>query len=115
MIKYKYGELTEGQIEEMVTLFRSKIYFLLRTIDPNTCEESGDVKPDEIFEELLNVLSGFNSLLGYPKETVLASSRLEQARTVYGQTNDFFQCRRMILAAGNDVGEFGGRCSKCQP
>lgn len=115
MIKYKYGELDEKQMGEVCTLFRSKIYFLLRALDPNTCEEYGDVKPDEIFEEVLNVLSGFNSLLGYPKEIVLASSRLEQARTVYKNTSDFFQCRRMILAAGNDVSEFGGRCCKCQP
>lgn len=103
-MKHLYGEFTDNQIFETKKYLRSSIYFLLLCVDPNTCEEHTNVDVNEIFENLLTKLGGFNHLLYYHKNVVDVMSLLKAAQDVYNQPDlDFRKYRKLILDAGAEV------------
>lgn len=102
---YEYGSFTENQIAETKHLLQKKIFFLLLIVDPNTREDYESVNVSEAFDEILRMLSGFNSLLNYPTEVVEISCKLKAALEEYskGMVFDFKAYRRLILSAGKEV------------
>ena len=101
---YKYGEFTSNQIADIKHLLQKKIFFLLLIVDPET-RENYDVNVTEAFEEVLQTLSGFNSLLNNPVEVVEISCKLSAALEEYskGIAFNYKMCRRLILGAGKEV------------
>lgn len=102
---YEYGKFTENQIAEVKRLLQKKIFFLLLIVDPQTKENYESVNVEEAFDEILRMLSGFNSLLNYPAEVVDISCKLKAALQEYskGMVYDFTAYRRLILSAGKEV------------
>ena len=102
---YEYGEFTAEQMSETKHLLQKKIFFLLIVVDPQTRENYATVNVNEAFDEILQMLAGFNSLLNYPVEVVGVSCKLKAALEEYskGAAFDFKVYRRLILGAGKEV------------
>ncbi len=102
---YEYGNFTVNQIAETKHLLQKKIFFLLLIVDPGTRENFDQVDVPDAFDEILRMLSGFNSLLNYPAEIVDISCKLKAALEEYskGAVYDFKAYRRLILSAGKEV------------
>lgn len=103
-MKYRYGEFTENQIAETKTWLRKKLFFLLCVVDPEMKDRYEHIEPDAAFENVLRFISGFNEILGYPKEIVLISSMVAAALREYQRPEyDFAVCKKLLLGAGNEV------------
>ena len=101
---YKYGEFSQTQMADMKELLRKKIFFLLLIVDPKTNAGYSNIDVDAAFVDVLNLIGGLNSLMGYPSENVVVSSLIEKAKVLYdGNEFDFRKYRKLILDAGNKV------------
>lgn len=104
MVKHKYGTFKSKQIRETKESMRKQIFFLLLLADPATKGQYPEVDIHLAFNNLMNRISGFNSLLSYPIEIVDILSILEQAQNKLNEpTFDFESYRKLVLDAGARV------------
>ena len=101
-LSHKYGSFDERQISLTKEKLRKKIYFLLLIADPSTADNY-TVDVVEAFKNVQNMLDGYNSLVGYPREVVTVASLLEKALLIYQGDFDFQKYRKLILDAGREV------------
>lgn len=99
-MKYKYGEITNKQLTLVKKKIRAKIYFALLIV-----EKKYDYDADKAIVDVLLLLSGLNELLNYPKEIIIASSLLEEARK---EIDNYKFYRKLIFDAGNEIAKIGG-------
>lgn len=101
-LTYKYGQFKSDQIHLTKEKLRKKIYFLLLIADPDTADNY-DVDVTAAFKNVQNVLDGYNSLVGYPKEVVTVASLLEKALINYQENFNFQLYRKLVLDAGREI------------
>jgi len=93
---------SDNQINESIDLLRKKIFFLLVIGDPKTKEEYKDIDVVSAFENVLNLIDGYNELLNYPRELVDVASYLTDAKNEYlNNSFNFKRYRKLILDSGN--------------
>ena len=103
-MRIRYGELPNYQIQEFKKSLRSAIFFVLLCVDPNTAAEHSDIDVNQLFDNLLLKIGGYNALMNYPKEIIEVMSLLEAARLEYNKEQfNFAVCRKLILDAGAEV------------
>lgn len=103
-MKTKYGSFTTKQMKEAKKSLRSSIFFVLLCIDPETAHEHSEIDVNQLFDNLLYKIDGFNELLMYQKELVNVMSLLQEAKLQYNREDyDFGLCRKLILDAGSEI------------
>ena len=101
-VKYKYGTFDQSQIAKQKDKLRKQIFFLLLIADPATADNY-EVDVEAAFKNIQNILDGYNSLTGYPREVVVVASLLEKALLNYQDNFNFQIYRKLILDAGREV------------
>lgn len=101
-VKYKYGTFDRSQIAKQKDKLRKQIFFLLLIADPATADNY-EVDVEAAFKNIQNILDGYNSLTGYPREVVVVASLLEKALLNYQDNFNFQIYRKLILDAGREV------------
>ena len=92
------------QISEYKIKMRKQIFFLLLIVDPDTKAEYKDVNVEEVFENVMHVFGGYNSLMHCPVPMVTVLSMLKAARDeLHSQDFNFRTYRKLILDAGSEV------------
>jgi len=101
-VKHKYGTFDQSQINKAKEKLRKQIFFLLLIADPATADNY-EVDVEAAFKNIQNILDGYNSLTGYPREVVVVASLLEKALLNYQDNFNFQIYRKLILDAGREV------------
>lgn len=97
-------DFAKNQIEEFITIIRKEIFFLLLLVDPNTNGQYPNVDVNKVFEDTLNIIMGYNELMGEPVAIVRTMSLLKRAQMNYNSEDfDFKFYRKLILDAGNEI------------
>lgn len=99
---HKYGTFKSSQINKAKEKLRKQIFFLLLIADPKTADNY-EVDVEAAFKNVQNILDGYNSLTGYPREVVVVASLLEKALLNYQDNFNFQIYRKLILDAGREV------------
>ena len=103
-MEYKYGTFTTEQIAETKVKLRKQIFFLLLLVDPDTKDKYIHINVNDAFQNILNIIDGYNELLYYPQELVTILGLLEAARMEYNSDKfDYSKYRKLVLDAGNKV------------
>lgn len=103
-MNYKYGELTNNQVEQTKKKMRNQIFFLLLIVDKKTKDDYENINVEEAFDNILTNFSGINELLLHPQEMVEIMSLLEAALLEYRKEDfSYKRYRKLILDAGNKV------------
>lgn len=71
---------TVVELKEIQKSIRGSIFFLLLCVDPKTADSYPDVDVNKIFENLLDKLDGYNTLLLYPLAIADTMSLLQQLK-----------------------------------
>lgn len=100
-MKYLYGSIPDSQVKEIQKSIRGSIFFLLLCVDPKTADSYPDVDVNKIFENLLDKLDGYNTLLLYPLAIAETMSLLQAAQNLYNSPMfKYWKYRKLILDAG---------------
>jgi hypothetical protein len=103
-MKHLYGNFSDKQIDKLIKSIRSSIFFLLVSVDPETCEDYKEVDIERNFDSIMMRLNGLNKLLVDRVELVDIMAMLQYAREEYkSQEFDFKIYRKLILDAGAEV------------
>lgn len=103
-MKYLYGELPYSQVKEIEKSIRGSIFFLLLCVDPKTSTDYPDIDVNKTFENLLDKLDGYNTLLLYPAAVAETMSLLQAAQNIYNSpTFKYWKYRKLILDAGTAI------------
>ncbi len=105
-LKFRYGDFSGLQFDEIKQKMRKQIFFLLLIADPKTSKEYKNVDVGAAIENVLQVYGSLNDLLGYPKEFVEVMVLLNAAHMEYSKGSDEFNFktyRKLILDAGSAV------------
>lgn len=99
-------EFSQNQIAETKERIRKKIFYLILYVDPETSKDYPNVDVSDAIDNVLNLVSGFNDLMGCPNEVVMAMSYLTTARRLYNSNNySWMKYRKLILDAGSEIGK----------
>ena len=97
----RYIECSEKQKDEMIEMFRKKIFFLLVCVDKKTNKDYQHVNIEEAFDSLLTELGGLNDLMSESHSLIYVMSLLSAALLEYRKNDfDFRRYRKLILDAG---------------
>lgn len=103
-MNYKYGEYSQGQIQDLKKQMRKRIFFLLLCADEQFGDKYSNIDVPFAIESLLVEFSGLNELLLYPPELVRIMSMLVSAKNEYLKEDfEYQEYRRLILGAGAEV------------
>lgn len=113
MIKHKYGDFEENQVEEYKKRLHSKIHRLLLEKDRNVelyYENNYDKNSfPKFFQAVMKEIDGLNALLFYPEELVEITSLLEAAfQETQKEHFKFQKYRSLMLNAHSLVDKIGG-------
>lgn len=103
MVKHKYGYFTDEQIEKEKIKLRKSIFWLILYTDPKTKHEYEDVDVISYQLELMERISGLNSLLDGNVDLVKVLTLLELAlQELMKQSKefDFGKYRKKVFDAG---------------
>ena len=104
MMRTKYGEFSQKQIQKTKKEIRKNVIFLLSIADPELKKEYEHIDVNAAFHSLLEELSGLTELLFCPPELVTVMSLLEAALKEYNRSEfDFGKYRKLVLDAHNLV------------
>ena len=100
-VKHKYGVFDKSQFADYKKRMQKKIFWLIIYTDPNTKEPYKDIDVVSYHKNIMEQISGFNSLLFHPSEVIDILCALESALTVLKQDEFNFKCyRKLVLDAG---------------
>ena len=70
LVEHKYGNFNESQFDEYKSRMRKKIFWLIIYTDPKTKEPYRDVDIVSYHKNIMEQISGLNSLLFHPSGVV---------------------------------------------
>jgi hypothetical protein len=95
---------SKNQKKNFKKRMRKQIYYLLLIVDPETKISYANVDVDKAFENVMQLLAGYNSLIGYPDEMVTVLSSLSAAKIELHKSDYNFKIyRKLILDAGSEI------------
>lgn len=116
-MKHLYGEFSKNQIELTKKSLRGSIFLLLLCVDKSTASQYENINVNEYFVNLMDKISGLNSLLFEQKELVDCLIYLELAKREFQKPHNpnekmnpfdesffsFKKYRKLILDAGVEI------------
>lgn len=112
MIKHKYGEFTEEQLNAYKKKLHKKMFWLLLYKDPKTKDSYPEMDGKNFkkyFEFLMKEIAGLNELLNSPSEIIEILSLLMAAwLEVLKEEFDYQSYRKLILDAHHLIDKIKG-------
>ena len=100
-VKHRYGVFDESQFSEYKKRMQKKIFWLIIYTDPKTREPYKDVDVVSYHKNIMEQISGLNSLMFHPSGVVDILCALESALSILEQDEFNFQgYRKLVLDAG---------------